>query len=62
MGSSTTGPEYTLSLVHQADEFIEQILSIVRASLRFRMILNAENGELFVSKSLDRVVVQVDMG
>ena len=48
-------------LVHKVHEAVEEILGIVRACGCFRVILDAEDRQLFVLQPFDGVVVQVDV-
>src|SRR5947209_18155857 len=48
--------------IHELNEFVEQVMRIVWAGSRFRMILHAEYGVMSMSKTFERLVVQIDVG
>src|SRR5881296_1004527 len=48
-------------LLDQLSELIEKICRVVRAGRCFRMILHTEDRQFFVTHSLNRAVVQIDM-
>lgn len=43
-------------------EIDEERIGVVRAGGSFRVVLDAENGELRVAEALDGVVVEIDLG
>ncbi len=49
------------TLCHQGDEIIKQIVRIVRTGRGFRVILHGENRQFLVAKSLDSLVVKVQV-
>ena len=48
-------------IFHHREEFLEQVVGIMRARRRFGMVLNAERGHGTMLETLDSVVVQVDV-
>src|SRR5439155_18770508 len=47
---------------HLLHELAEQVVAVVRARARLGVVLDGKNGKLPVAESLDRTVVQVDVG
>ena len=49
-------------LAHLSHEVIKEIRGIVRTGARFGMILNGKNGQAAVPKTLERAVIEVEVG
>ena len=49
-------------LFHQFDETMEMVRGVVRPRRGLRVILNGEDGKLFMTKALDAIIVEVDVG
>jgi len=58
---SPSGAPRTGEFFHQVGELGEEVVRIVRAGRRFRMILHAEQGQILVAHAFVGVVVQVDV-
>src|SRR5438876_7842317 len=51
-----------LAGIHQLQKLGEEIVAIMRSRARFRVVLDREGGQGAVAKSLDRAVIQVEVG
>src|SRR5438067_7782559 len=52
---------FTFSPLNQLEEAVEQMLVVLRAGVRLRVVLDREDRQLAVRQALDRAVVQVDL-
>ena len=48
-------------LLHQRDELAEEVIAIVRSGRGLGMVLHAEDGQLTMTESLIRSIVEIDM-
>src|SRR5262245_65761853 len=48
--------------LHEPDELPEQVVAVVGARARLRVVLDRDHGQVAVAEALDRAVVQVDVG
>src|SRR2546425_6206435 len=56
------GIEESRSLHHEFHEALEQVVRVVGAGRRFRVVLHGERRPLAVTQALARAVVEVDVG
>lgn len=51
-----------MSRVYKMEELLEEIIRVVGARTRLRMVLDREDGKMFVFETFDAFVVEVDVG
>ena len=44
---------------HELDEFVEEVVRIVRPRRRFRVILHAERGVVAMAEAFERLIVEI---
>ena len=52
---------FGLRFVHQCDELCKEVIAVVRAGGCFGVVLNAKDGQVFVLKPFDSIVVKIDV-
>src|SRR3974377_1120113 len=60
-GRSSAGTSGVSEFLHHVGELREQVMGIVGAGRRFRMVLHAEERQILVAQTLVGVIVQVQM-